>query len=206
MTQDHPVPEQDERRPSAPLPVAGEVPVTPTSTAGGAARGADAKAPAEAADLDPSERAERVARLASDSGLGVAVAESLTAGALSSALGAAPGSSAWFRGGVVAYASEVKHSLLQVPEGPVVSEPAAVAMAQRTAELLGADVSLAVTGAGGPDPQDGQPAGTVWFAVCAGTRTTTECRRFPGDPESVVRQTVLRGLALLQQALLAAAR
>jgi nicotinamide-nucleotide amidase len=150
---------------------------------------------------DPEERAEEVARLASDSGRSVAVAESLTAGALSSALGAAPNSSDWFRGGVVAYASEVKHTLLRVREGPVVSEQAAIAMAESTADLLGADVALAVTGAGGPDPQEGQPAGTVWLAVRAGGHTTTECRRFPGGPEDVVQQTVLRGLALLQHAL-----
>ena len=183
---------------SAPLPVAGELPVTPRAAAGQAATRTDDQARRA---VDPSERAEQVARLAEDSGRSVAVAESLTAGALSSALGAATDSSAWFRGGVVAYASEVKHTLLKVPDGPVVSEQAALAMAESTAELLGADVALAVTGAGGPGPQDGQPAGTVWLAVCVGRHATTECRRFPGSPEDVVQQTVLRGLALLQQAL-----
>lgn len=193
-TRPHPA----EGRGSAPLPVAGELPVTPTAFAGAPAT--EMAAPPQP-PADPVARAKEVARLASDSGRSVAVAESLTAGALSSALGAAPDSSAWFRGGVVAYASEVKHTLLRVPEGPVVSEQAAVAMADSTADLLGADVVLAVTGAGGPDPQDGQPAGTVWLAVCVGRHTTTECRRFPGDPDAVVQQTVLRGLTLLRQAL-----
>lgn len=192
----------DEGRGVAPLPVAGELPVTPPATAGErTTRAQESARPA----AEPSQRAEEVARLASDSGRSVAVAESLTAGALSSALGAAPDSSAWFRGGLVAYASEVKHTLLRVPEGPVVSEQAAVAMAESAADLLGADVALAVTGAGGPDPQDGQPAGTVWLAICVGRHTTTECRRFPGSPGEVVQQTVLRGLALLQQALAAGA-
>ncbi|MDU0315388.1 nicotinamide-nucleotide amidohydrolase family protein [Phycicoccus sp. M110.8] len=202
QTEDRVLPHADERRGPAPLPVAGELPVTPPAPAGERAPQAEEVARPTA---DPSQRAEEVAKLASGSGRSVAVAESLTAGALSSALGAAPDSSAWFRGGVVAYASEVKHTLLQVPEGPVVSEQAAVAMAETTADLLGADVALGVTGAGGPDPQDGQPAGTVWLAVCVGQHTTTECRRFPGGPEDVVQQTVLRGLALLQQALATAA-
>ncbi|MDR6864749.1 CinA family protein [Phycicoccus sp. 3266] len=198
MTHDEQGSRGDRGGDSAPLPVAGELPVTPTAAAGQAATRTDDQA---GRSVDPSERAEQVARLAEVSGRSVAVAESLTAGALSSALGAAPDSSEWFRGGVVAYASDVKHTLLKVPDGPVVSEQAALAMAESTAELLGADVALAVTGAGGPDPQDGQPAGTVWLAVCVGRHATTECRRFPGSPEDVVQQTVLRGLALLQQAL-----
>ena len=187
-----------EGRGPAPLPVAGELPVTPHTSAGNSSGGPAADRRGAA---DPSERAQQVAHLAFGSGRTVAVAESLTSGALSSALGAAPDSSAWFRGGVVAYASEVKHTLLGVPDGPVVSEQAALAMAESTADLLGADIALAVTGAGGPDPQDGQPAGTVWLAVCAGRHTTTECRRFPGSPEDVVQQTVLRGLALVVQTL-----
>jgi nicotinamide-nucleotide amidase len=191
-------PHSDRGRESGPLPVAGELPVTPPAAAGEAAT--RTQEPARRA-VDPSERAEQVARLASESGRSIAVAESLTGGALSSALGAAPDSAEWFRGGVVAYASEVKHTLLRVPDGPVVSEQASITMAETTADLLGADVALAVTGAGGPDPQDGQPPGTVWLAVCVGRHTTTECRRFPGGPEDVVQQTVLRGLALLQQAL-----
>jgi nicotinamide-nucleotide amidase len=189
----------DEHRPPRPLPVAGELPVTPSAPAGDASGSQAQDRPVRAAD--PAERARDVGRLAADSGLRVAVAESLTAGALSSALGAAPDSSSWFRGGVVAYASEVKHALLRVPEGPVVSEQAAIAMAESTADLLDAEVALAVTGAGGPDPQDGQPPGTVWLALRLGRHTTTECRRFPGSPEDVVQQTVLRALALLHQAL-----
>ena len=58
----------------------------------------------------------------------MACAESLTSGAIASALGAAENASEWFRGGVVAYASGVKHDLLHVPPGPVVSAPAARAI------------------------------------------------------------------------------
>ena len=145
--------------------------------------------------------AEVVAQLAREQGMAVATSESLTAGAVASALGAAPQASQWFRGAVVAYASQVKHGLLAVPPGPVVSEAAVVSMALTTGELLDADVVLAVSGAGGPDPQDGQPPGTVWFAVSSPSRVDTEELHFDGDPAEVVHQTVQHGLEVLERAL-----
>jgi nicotinamide-nucleotide amidase len=93
----------------------------------------------------------------------LAVAESLTGGMVASRLVAVPGASEWFRGGVVSYASEVKHEVLGVPEGPVVSEAAAIAMADGVRRLLGADVGLATTGVAGPTEMEGQPPGTVWL-------------------------------------------
>ncbi len=137
------------------------------------------------------------AALAAERGLSVACAESLTAGALASRLGAAEGSADWFRGGVVAYGREVKHGLLRVPEGPVVSETSARAMAESTAELLEADLVVAVTGAGGPEGQDGRPPGTVWFAVTKDALTETEEKHFPGGPPEVLAQTVQHALGLL---------
>jgi nicotinamide-nucleotide amidase len=95
----------------------------------------------------------------------VAVAESLTGGELAARFASAPGAGDWFRGGIVAYASDVKYDLLDVPVGPVVSEAAAAAMAAGACRLLGADVSVAVTGVAGPDDQDGEPPGTVWLAL-----------------------------------------
>src|SRR3954469_23217050 len=101
--------------------------------------------------------AHDIAELADKRDATVAVAESLTGGKLACHLAAAPSSAEWFRGGVVAYASEVKFGLLGVPEGPVITEDCATAMARGTARLLGADGAVAVTGVGGPDPQDGEP-------------------------------------------------
>jgi nicotinamide-nucleotide amidase len=134
----------------------------------------------------------------------LAVAESLTGGELSARFACVEGSSEWFRGGVVAYASEVKHSLLAVPDGPVVSEVAVTVMAEHVADLLGADVAVAVSGVAGPAPQDDQPPGTVWLAVRAGGRTHTRLEHFAGDPPQVVEAT-MRGasawlLALLNDA------
>src|SRR3954447_13846958 len=121
-------------------------------------------------------------------GLTVAVAESLTGGSLSARFAAGPSSAAWYRGAIVSYSSEVKHDLLRVPAGPVVSEAAALAMAAEVCRLLGADLSVSVTGAGGPDPQDGQPPGTVWMAL-HDTRdgsTATQLVHLLGSPGEVV--------------------
>jgi len=142
---------------------------------------------------EPSEDAhvERVAQLLSGAGRTLAVAESLTGGQLSTAFAAAAASSQWYRGAIVAYSSEVKHDLLEVPPGPVVSESCAAAMAQGACARLGADLALSVTGVGGPDPQDDQPPGTVWMAVHDhrhGT-TVTKVHHFPGGPDEVVART-----------------
>jgi PncC family amidohydrolase len=97
--------------------------------------------------------------------LTVAVAESLTGGMLSTRFAQAPGASEWFRGGIVAYATEVKHDLLGIRPGPVVSRQAAIDMVDGVSKLLDASVAIAVTGVGGPGPQDDQPPGTVWVGV-----------------------------------------
>ncbi|MEU8900551.1 CinA family protein [Nocardia sp. NPDC048505] len=140
---------------------------------------------------------KRLATVAAESGLSIAVAESLTAGNLAAALGAAPGAGDWFRGGIVAYSRAVKHDLLKVPPGPVVCEAAARAMADGVRSLLEADLAVAVTGAGGPDPQDREPPGSVWFAVATVDGTVATHRQFDGPPEQVLEHTVDHALALL---------
>jgi nicotinamide-nucleotide amidase len=149
----------------------------------------------------PSDGVETVARLALDEGLGVAVSESLTSGALASVLGAGPRASEWFRGAIVAYAAAVKHELLEVPQGPVVCAEAVVSMALSTGELLDADVVLAVSGVGGPGSQDDLPPGTVCFAVSTPWRVETDEQHFDGDPSAVLRQTVDHAVAMLVSAL-----
>lgn len=143
------------------------------------------------------ELCRELAEIVSAHALTVACAESLTAGTLASRLGAAENSGEWFRGGIVAYSRAVKHGLLRVPVGPVVSEQSARTMAETTAELLEADLVVAVTGAGGPQGQDGRTPGTVWFAVTRDSLTETEEKYFPGDPPDVLAQTVQHALELL---------
>jgi nicotinamide-nucleotide amidase len=146
---------------------------------------------------EPNGVAERLADAAQRRGLRLAVAESLTGGELSAKLAAAPGASEWFRGGLVAYAREVKYDVLGVPRGPVVSEVAATTMADGVADLLGADVTVAVTGVAGPDEQDGQPPGTVWMALHDAAGTTSCLHRFEGEPAQVVDATCDAALAWL---------
>ena len=130
--------------------------------------------------------------------LTVAVAESLTGGMLASSLAEAPGASKWFRGAVVAYASDVKHQLLGVPPGPVVTAEAADAMADGARRLLRADVAIALTGAAGPDGQDGQPPGTVFFGLSDGGKRQVEHRYFDcDDPAQVCAAAVDEALQLL---------
>ena len=113
----------------------------------------------------------------------LALAESLTGGLIGSRLTAVPGASDVFRGGLVSYASDVKFDLLDVPEGPVVSEEAVVAMARGAAKLLGADCAIAVTGVAGPDPLDGQDPGTVWMATLVNGEVEATRVKFPFDRE-----------------------
>lgn len=100
----------------------------------------------------------------------VAVAESLTGGLLSAAIVDVAGASAVFRGGLVVYATDLKHSLAGVPtdllddRGPVDPDVAA-ALARGARERCAADWGLATTGVAGPDPQDGKPVGEVYVAL-----------------------------------------
>jgi len=132
--------------------------------------------------------------------LTVAVAESLTGGLLSSRLARMEGASQWFRGGLVAYASDVKRSLLAVPPGPVVSESAVLHMAKEATRLFGADFAVAVSGVGGPEPQDGLPPGTVWIGVHGPHGATAHLHRFDGDPPTVCDRTCDAALDLLAAA------
>src|SRR5205823_9852154 len=114
-------------------------------------------------------------------GLTLAVAESVTGGLVASRLVSVAGASNWFKGGVVAYDSEVKFKVLGVRRGPVISEECASEMAQRVADLLGADVGLAVTGVAGPDEREGQPVGTVILGMYVDGAPEAARVRLPGD-------------------------
>ncbi|WP_433567433.1 CinA family protein [Nocardia sp. CA-151230] len=147
-----------------------------------------------------SEIAAAVRRLSADavqSQRTVAIAESLTCGKLSSALGAAPESARWLRGAVVAYSAQVKHQVLGVPHVPVVSETAARAMAAGVRSLLAADVAVAVTGVGGPGAQDGEPAGSVWLAIDTAAGQWARHEQFDGEPAEVLESTIEVALAML---------
>jgi nicotinamide-nucleotide amidase len=143
-----------------------------------------------------------VAGLLRRRGLTLAVAESMTGGLVASRLTSVPGASTWFRGGVVSYAGEVKFDLLEVPRGPVVTEPAARAMAEGARRLLGAGVGLAVTGVAGPGPHEGTPAGTVVVGVALGESSEAVRLRLPGDRATVTQLGAVSALDVLRLRLL----
>lgn len=142
-----------------------------------------------------------VVDLLRERGLTVGVAESLTGGLVGARLTSHAGASDVVQGSIVSYASEVKFSLLGVPEGPVVSEAAARAMAEGARRALGADVGIAVTGVAGPDTQDDQPVGTVFLAVAMADGTEVVGTRLPGDRHRVREFATISLLDLLRRRL-----
>jgi nicotinamide-nucleotide amidase len=154
-----------------------------------------------------SELAERIGQLARERGLTVGATESLTGGMIAMALATAPGSGEWFRGSLVAYHSDVKHKVLGVPPGPVVSAEAASTMARSVRGLLDADVAVAASGAGGPSPQDGREPGTVFLAVDAdGAHRTARLQIADDDPARVCAITAATALRMVIQLLEQGAR
>ncbi|MFC5801945.1 CinA family protein [Streptomyces formicae] len=129
------------------------------------------------------DRAEDLARQLNGAlaaaGHTVAVAESLTAGRLGAVLAEAPGASRTFRGGVIAYATEVKAMVLGVDQRLLTEEGAvhgevAGQMAEGVRRLMDASYGVATTGVAGPDTQDGRRIGTLFVAVCGPQGTVVE--------------------------------
>ena len=141
-------------------------------------------------------------------GLTLAVAESLTGGALADAIVSVPGASAVFRGGVVAYATDLKRTVLGV-DGDLLAEHGAIhpdvarQMAEGVCDLLGADVGLATTGAAGPDAQDGHAPGEVYVAFAGPGSITVERLDLDGD-RSLIRGAAVERVLALASAVLAA--
>jgi len=136
-------------------------------------------------------------------GLGLAVAESMTGGLVASRLVGVPGASEAFRGGVVAYDSEVKFNVLGVPRGPVITLDCAEAMATGVRQLLGAEVGIGITGVAGPDPQEGRPPGTVCVAVDVNGDVSSVELRLPGRRQQVREFTCITALGMLRNKLAA---
>lgn len=157
-------------------------------------------------EADALELAEEVIALAGARGATIAVAESLTGGLVAGTLASVPGASVVLRGGIIAYASDLKVTFLGVDQelidhGGAVQAEVAMAMADGVASRLGAGYGVGTTGVAGPDPQDGQPPGTVYVAVHAPTGRHVVGRAgetaLEGDRSQVRWTTVQLALALL---------
>ena len=148
----------------------------------------------DAPRTDPVDWAPLLERLTDDD-MTVAVAESLTGGRLASRLTDAPGASKVVLGGVVSYATEVKISVLKVPEAlvddhGVISAECAASMAEGIRDLMGSTYGLSTTGVAGPEEQEGEAVGTVFVAVAAGDGTSVVPLSLEGDREHIQERTV----------------
>lgn len=145
--------------------------------------------------------AELVDRLR-DSGLTVATAESLTGGLLCAALVDAAGASEVVRGGVIAYAADVKVSELGVDRGLVaergtIDGDVATAMAVGVRERFGAAIGVATTGNAGPVASEGKPVGLVWIAVADGAGVVARRLTAAGDRSQIRAAAVRDAVSLL---------
>jgi PncC family amidohydrolase len=151
------------------------------------------------------ELAELLERLVA-AGETVAVAESLTGGLVCSTLVTVPGASRVVVGGIVAYQTDVKASVLGVSaellaERGAVDPDVALAMARAVRTKFGATIGISTTGVAGPDPQDGVPVGTVFVAIANDRdETVTRCD-FEGSRDDIRTLAVGAALMLLENSL-----
>jgi nicotinamide-nucleotide amidase len=136
----------------------------------------------------------------------VATAESLTGGRLAAALTAVPGASATYLGGVVAYATSVKHDVLGVPadlvaQRGVISAECALAMARGAISVTGATWGIGTTGVAGPGRQEGHPPGTVYVGLVGPGVSTALALELVGTREDVQQRTCDLALAALLKCL-----
>ena len=155
---------------------------------------------------DGSEEARRAVAALITHGLTVAVAESLTGGLVTARLVDVPGSSSALRGGIVSYATDLKHDLLGVDSGLLASRgpvdpDVAVMMAEGAAKRCHADLGLATTGVAGPEGQDGHAPGEVHIAVVGADLREVRSLELSGDRETVRASTVAAVLRLLLEVL-----
>ena len=153
--------------------------------------------------LPGADVAERLIELLTARGLRIAVAESLTGGLVAAALTSVPGASVVVSGGIVAYDTQVKHSLLGVDaallarEGAVHAEVARQ-MARGVREALAvddrpADIGIATTGVAGPDWQDGKAPGTVYLGIADDRGADAIALELDGD-RGAIRSATVRAL------------
>lgn len=160
--------------------------------------------PAGAGEPAPLPDAVSAVRALRASGRTLAVAESLTGGGVTDAIVAVAGASACLRGSVVAYATDVKATVLGVPHELLdrhgaVHPDVAIAMAGGVRAVLGADYGLATTGVAGPERQDGSAPGTFhvavvgpWGAEVATTVPTPGAVASRGEVRAAARDAALR--------------
>jgi nicotinamide-nucleotide amidase len=148
-----------------------------------------------------------VGQMLRDRGLTLAAMESCTGGLLSDTITNVPGSSRYFKGGIVSYMTEVKEMMGVDPaiigEHGVVSAETAAAMAAAVRERLQADIGVGITGVAGPEPQDGVPVGQVYIAIDGGGHVPSQALafQFAQSRTAIKRRAVTQTIMLLRRAL-----
>jgi nicotinamide-nucleotide amidase len=148
---------------------------------------------------------EVIGKLLLDNSMTLSTAESCTGGRIASMLTSVPGSSAWYRGSVVAYDNSLKTGILNVNPKTIdrygaVSEETVVAMAEGIRQLTGTDYSVAVTGIAGPTGgTPGKPVGTVWIATASERGVMAELHRFADDRNINISRSATTALNMLRK-------
>ncbi len=133
----------------------------------------------------------------------VSTAESCTGGLIGAEFTAMPGSSTWYKGGVITYANEAKENLLSVPSDLLetvgaVSEEVATAMVVGCSKLLNTDYAISVTGIAGPGGGSHEkPVGLVYIGVTSQDSTVVTKNIFSGNRDQVRQATVEKAVTML---------
>jgi nicotinamide-nucleotide amidase len=157
---------------------------------------------------DDRELEEVVGTLLVERNLTIAVAESCTGGLIGGRITSVPGASRYFKGGIVAYADDVKRDRLGVPAAILeqygaVSAETATAMATGAVSALGADIGLSTTGVAGPTGgSEEKPVGTVFVGLAVGGQANAAKFNLGVDRESIRRRTVTIALEMVRKNLL----
>lgn len=145
-------------------------------------------------ELSENETVKLIGSAMLRSGKTLSSAESCTGGLAGMLLTSIPGSSKWFKGGVIAYSNAVKIDILKVSSSVIeksgaVSRETVLEMALGVRKLMGTDFSISISGIAGPGggtPE--KPVGTVWMALCSEQSVTAEMIRFAGERDVVRRK------------------
>lgn len=147
---------------------------------------------------------DKVGELLEKKGLSLSIAESCTGGLLSYLITSVPGSSKYFRGGIVAYSNQLKEKFLHIPKEIIekfgsVSSEVAKSMAEEIRKNGETDLGLAITGIAGPGGGTKiKPVGLVYIALAAPDET--ECKSFniSGDRKIIRSQSASKALYILR--------
>ena len=135
---------------------------------------------------------EKVGELLRAKKMTLTTAESCTGGGVAALITSVPGSSEYFKGGIVAYSNEIKINLLCVSPNTLkkygaVSQETVIEMAQGVMKSMKSDCAIATSGIAGPGGGTAEkPVGTVWMAATANGKTVTRVQHFAGNRQRVI--------------------